>query len=149
MQEQPGVLLVGGLGELGPSEPRGQHTLLAGMCFGCSILQPGVRVEQGVASVDSCWHPGMSGTPVLRGWWGLSSPGFVLRQQDLATTLSLMFVTSLNFYPRLFGCSKQCESFLLRNVDPFGWLLDRWMESCASECSEPTFRNIARSSCHS
>lgn len=36
-------------------------------------------------------------------------------------------------------------AFLLRNVDLFGWILDRQMESCASE---PTVRNIARSSCH-
>lgn len=35
-------------------------------------------------------------------------------------------------------------AFLLRNVDLFGWILDRQMESCASE---PTVRNTA-SSCH-
>lgn len=36
-------------------------------------------------------------------------------------------------------------AFLLRNVDLFGWMLDRQMESCASE---PTVRSTARSSCH-
>lgn len=106
-------------------------------------------MEQGVASVGSRWHPGVRGTWVLDGWWGLNSPGFALRQQDLAAVLSRVFVTCLNFHPRLFSCSRVAVlAFLLRNVDLFGWMLDRRMESCASECSEPTFRNIASSSCH-
>lgn len=122
---------------------------LAGKCFDCSILQPGVQTEQGVASAGSRWHPGVYGPRALRGWWGLGSPGFASRQQDLAAALSFAFVTRLNFHPRLFSCSGAAAlAFLLRNVDLFGWMLDRRTESCASECSEPTFRNIARSSCH-
>lgn len=116
---------------------------------GSGILQPGVQAEQAVASVGSLWHPGTHGAQALRGWWGLNSPGFALGQQDSAAALSFVFVTCLNFHPRLFGCSRVAAlAFLLRNVDLFGWMLDRRTESCASECSEPTFRNIAKSSCH-
>lgn len=68
----------------------------------------------------------------------------------LAAALSLVLVTRLNFHPRLFSCSGVAVlAFLLRNADLFGWMLDGQMESYASECSEPTFRNTARSGCHS
>lgn len=105
----------------------------------------GAPPAQGAASTGACGHPG-----VLPGRWGAGSSGFSLKQQGLAAVLSLVFVTRLNFHPRLFSCSGVAVlAFLLRNVDLFGWMLDGQMESYASECSEPTFRNTARSGCHS
>lgn len=135
----------------GPCEQREElqrlHIPLAGKCFGRSILQPGVELEQGAAPRGSHWHPGVHGAQALHGWKGRSFPGFMLRQQDSAPALSFVFVTRLNFHPKLFSRAAALV-FLLRNVDLFGWMLDRWTEICASECSKPTFRNMARSSCH-
>lgn len=76
---------------------------------------------------------------------------------DLVLPLSLVFVDLaaavlphvcdfFQFPSEAFGPLRVAVlAFLLRNVDLFGWILDRQMESCASE---PTVRNIARSSCH-
>lgn len=138
---------------------------LAGTSFGCGILQPGVETEQGVTSVGSHWHtahtehvPGLRAglvLPLCLCLWIWLLP-LSLVSVDLVLPLSLVFVDLAATLPH------SCDSFqfpsevpeplrgavlafLLRNVDLFGWILDRQMESCASE---PTVRNIARSSCH-
>lgn len=123
----------------------GLCTPLAGKHFGCSILQPRAGCSQcGLGLAPRRARP--TGTTRLV---GNELPRLALRQQDSAAALAFVFVTCLNFHARLFGRSGVAMlAFLLRNVDLFGGMLDRRRESCASECSEPTFRNTARSSCH-